>query len=119
MRTPSRDDSVTTSAPATPSCRACGQALTAVVGRQAYCSAACRQRAYRASRQVQPAPQTVTTRPRRFDGVYQCPDCEARYLGQQRCEDGNTFCTRLGVDGPCPCCEEMITLDELLTALTP
>ena len=118
MNTPSRDDSVTTRAPGTPACRACGAGLTVAVGRQAYCSAACRQRAYRA-RQVQPAPPVaVTTRPRRIDGVYQCPDCEARYLGQQRCEDCNTFCTRLGVGGLCPCCGEVVTLDELLPALT-
>jgi hypothetical protein len=35
-------------------------------------------------------------------------------LGQQRCEDCNTFCTRLGTGGLCPCCQEVITLDELL-----
>lgn len=118
MSAPSRDDSVTTSAPPEASCRACGATLTGVVGRQACCSPACRQRAYRA-RQPQPVlPAAVTIRPRRADGVYQCPDCEARYLGQQRCDDCNTFCTRLGVGGLCPCCNEVITLDELLPALT-
>lgn len=114
MSTPSRDDSVTTNA----SCRACGTTLSSVTGRQAYCSAACRQRAYRA-RQAKPAvPAAPTARPRRDNGVYQCPDCDARYFAQQRCDDCNTFCTRLGVGGTCPCCEEVITLDELLPALT-
>ena len=51
----------------------------------------------------------MTTRPRRFNGIHQCPDCQARYPGQQRCEDCNTFCTRLGVGGPRPCCQEVIT----------
>ena len=110
-----------TSIATTASCRACKAPLTSVVGRQAYCSAACRQRAYRA-RQPQPAlPAEVAAaiaRPRRDSCVYQCPDCEARYLGQQRCDDCNTFCTRLGIGGLCPCCEEAITLDELHPALT-
>ena len=101
MRTPSPDDSATTNAPSTPGRRACGAALTAVVGRQAYCSAACRQRAHR-TRHIQPTlPAAVTIRARRVDGVYQCPDCQARYLGQQRCDDCNTFCARLGVGGLC------------------
>lgn len=118
MRTPSRDDNVTTGAHPIASCRACGTALPNVKGRQAYCSAACRQRAYRARQPQPPVPAAVTARPRRDNGIYQCPACEARYLGQQRCDDCNTFCTRLGIGGLCPCCEEAITLDELLPALT-
>ncbi len=108
--TASRDDRVTTS----PSCRACGAPLAQVRGRQAYCSQACRQRAYR-QRRPQPALAAATTSPpRRASGVYQCPDCQTRYVGQQRCPDCNAFCTRLGLGGHCPCCDEPITLDELL-----
>ena len=45
--------------------------------------------------------------------VYECPDCAARYLGQQRCADCNTFCRRIGAGGFCPHCDEPVALDEL------
>lgn len=48
--------------------------------------------------------------------VYACPDCQTRYLGQQRCDDCNTFAARLGPAGPCPDCDTLITLEELLQA---
>ena len=107
---PSRDDSVTTQ----PSCASCSSPLATARGRQRYCNPACRQRAYR-DRQGHPD-NTVAApaRGRRSSGVYQCPDCETRYAGQQRCEDCNVFCVRIGTGGTCPHCEEAVTLDELL-----
>lgn len=48
--------------------------------------------------------------------VYQCPECEERYLGEQYCCDCGTFCRRLGAGGPCPCCGEAISVTELLSA---
>jgi hypothetical protein len=47
--------------------------------------------------------------------VYQCPLCEGRYLGDQYCNDCGTFCRRLGPGGPCPCCDEPVSVTELLT----
>ena len=113
---PSRDDAVTTR----PSCAGCGSVLPIVRGRQRYCSPACRQRAYRgrSPHRDEIAPGLLRpVRPQRATGVYQCPDCQTRYLAQQRCPDCNIFCTRLGTGGACPCCEEPITIDELLPTL--
>lgn len=90
--------------------------MTSTRGRQRYCNPACRQRAYRDRHSnpdnvcLQPAPR------RRSNGVYQRPECDTRYVGQQRCEDCNAFCTRIGTGGTCPSCEEAVTLEELLPA---
>ncbi|MDA8395013.1 MAG: hypothetical protein M0T72_07195 [Candidatus Dormibacteraeota bacterium] len=46
--------------------------------------------------------------------VYVCPECEARYLGEQYCPDCNTFCQTAGVGGRCPCCDEPVAYDELV-----
>ncbi len=110
---PWRDDSVTT--PRT--CQSCQQPIEQVRGRQRFCSAACRQRAYR-NRQPHPDEllATLPSRPTRTAGVYQCPDCDTRYVGQQRCDDCNVFCHRIGTGGTCPSCDEPITIDELLPA---
>ena len=107
---PSRDDSVTT----TSHCPECGGDLVGARGRQRYCSAACRQRAYRARQPHPDEPPPPDRRATRATAIYQCPDCDTRLLAQQRCPDCNTFCTRLGTGGLCPCCDEPVTLDELL-----
>ncbi|MDQ2848247.1 MAG: hypothetical protein M3Y77_18290 [Actinomycetota bacterium] len=100
-------------------CRACQQPLPTAQGRRAYCDQACRQAAYR-RRHAPPAatidPALPPPRSRRTGTIYTCPDCDTRYLGQQRCEDCNTFATRLGPGGACPDCDTLITLDELLAA---
>lgn len=50
----------------------------------------------------------------RLDGtIYQCPECEARYLAEQWCPGCSRPCRRLGSGGICPYCEEMITIAEL------
>ncbi len=89
-RLPSRDDSVTTQL----SCASCHSPLPRVRGRQRYCNPACRRRAYR-DRQGQP--DDIVVEPatgRRSSRVYRCPNCDTRYVGQQRCEDCNVLCTR-------------------------
>ena len=43
--------------------------------------------------------------------VYECPSCETRYLGEQRCPDCGIFCRRVGPGGPCPHCDEPVALD--------
>jgi len=45
--------------------------------------------------------------------VYACDDCEARAVGRQRCDCG-TFMRRVGIGGACPCCEEPVTIAELI-----
>lgn len=78
-------------------------------GRRRHCSDACRQAAWWRRGQAPVAP--LVAKP---DTVYECPSCEARFLGEQRCEECNTFARRLGPGGPCPCCEEPVAVSELL-----
>ena len=101
------------------SCPVCQTPITSARAR--YCSDACKQRAYRL-RQPDATPldldaltadlrsrQALVTRT-----VYECPSCEARFLGDQRCPDCHVFCRRLGLGGPCPHCDDPVTLAELL-----
>ena len=63
----------------------CGADFTAV-GRRRWCSDACRQSAWR-RRRAAPRP----TQPAKIDTVYECPQCQTRYLGTQCCDDCNTL----------------------------
>ena len=74
---PSRDDGVTIA------CRVCGGGFHPS-GRRLFCSAACRQAAYR-ERHPAPLP-PLPARASRLATVYECPECTTRYLGDQRCE---------------------------------
>ena len=107
--TPSRNDDVTML------CPVCATPFTPV-GRRRYCRDACRVAAHRRRHATAEAPADVPPpgTPRRAATVYECPDCDTRTLGQQRCEDCGTFMRRVGIGGPCPCCDEPITVDELL-----
>jgi hypothetical protein len=110
---PSSDVSVTA-----PGCLVCRRPLPAGRSRR-FCSAACRQAAYR--RRHQPSAATTPLPPRRsrLDGtVYQCPDCDTRYLAEQWCRDCSRPCRRLGAGGSCPNCDDLITTEEL-TGETP
>lgn len=101
-----RDDSVTIGT----RCACCGQGFRAQ-GRRRFCSAACRQHAYRKRRQTAlPAPPQAATA---AQTIYECPACATRLLGEQRCPDCNLFCTRLGPGGPCPHCDQPVTLADL------
>jgi hypothetical protein len=104
------------------SCPVCQATLTSARAR--YCSDACKQRAYR-RRQTGETGDTVVDldaltadlRQRQLlvaHTVYECPTCEARLLGEQRCPDCHVFCRRLGLGGTCPHCDDPITLAELL-----
>ena len=66
-------------------------------GRRQWCTDACRQTAWRRRRA---APRPVL--PARDITVYECPVCDTRYLGQQRCNDCNTWCRRIGPGGNLP-----------------
>ena len=49
--------------------------------------------------------------------IYECPECEARYLSERRCPDCHLFCRRAGIGGYCPHCDEPVTLTELAESL--
>ena len=85
--------------------------LITVAGlRRRFCSPACRQAAYR--RRNQPVAREVPLpgRRSRLQGtIYECAECETRYLAEQWCPECSRPCQRLGAGGTCPRCEEMIT----------
>lgn len=95
-------------------CGACDGPLPAGRTRR-WCSDACRQAAWRRRHAPPPTPvELPLAQPRRAVTVYQCPECDTRVLGAQRCQDCATFMHRIGPGGLCPCCGEPITIDELL-----
>jgi hypothetical protein len=120
--TPSRDESVTIlGSTRSARCSMCGL-LFAARGRQLWCSAACRQKAFRRRSQLLlPTPPAMLRRvgQGRATTVYACPQCESRAVGTQRCDDCNCFGVRVGVGGLCPHCEEPVALVDLLPELAP
>jgi hypothetical protein len=103
---PSRNDA------GTMPCPVCGQGFVPV-GRQRFCTAACRQAAWRRRHPV-PLP-AVPPRPPRASIIYECPECLSRFLGEQRCADCQRFCRRVGPGGPCPHCAEPVAVADLIT----
>lgn len=106
---PPRDDNVTTTPAA---CPVCGT-LFIPVRRQRFCSPACKQRAYRARRPAPDPPAAAAGPPGRAARVYQCGECEQRYLGEQWCHDCTRPCRALGPGGYCPCCGEPVAISDL------
>jgi hypothetical protein len=53
-------------------------------------------------------------RPRREHTIYECPACEQRLLGEQRCPDCGIFGRRIGAGGTCPHCQEPVAITDLL-----
>jgi hypothetical protein len=95
-------------------CPLCGRRFTPV-GRQTYCSDACRAAAYRRRRDAhRPALAVPPRQARKPITVYQCDSCDYRALGEQRCPDCGTFMRKIGVGGECPSCSEPIAIAELL-----
>ena len=92
-------------------CPVCDRAFQPV-GRQRVCSAACRQLAWR-RRHAAPAPVIPPSAPR-HSTIYECPSCEARYLGEQRCPECGIFCRKVGPGASCPNCDEPILLADLI-----
>jgi hypothetical protein len=107
---PPRNDIETTT-----ECPTCRTAFTPI-RRQHYCSPACRQAAWRA-RHTDPPPRPtipIPTRMRRRDiTIYECTECEQRYLAEQWCHDCNRPCTRIDFGGLCPHCDEPVTIKDL------
>lgn len=54
------------------------------------------------------APALPPDTPRRPATVYACDGCDARQLGQQRCEEYRTLMRRIGIGGLCPFCDEPV-----------
>ncbi len=100
--------------PVTMACPVCGIAFRPV-GRQLYCSGACRAAAYRARRDsVHPVIKVPKAQPRRPITVYECDACGLRTLGDQRCDACGTFMRRIGLGGSCPSCDEPVALVDLV-----
>jgi hypothetical protein len=98
-------------------CRACGRSFPPH-GRKAYCDDACRQRGFRRRRRPQDEIQLgLATRLPKTSIVYQCPECDSRYLGEQRCDDCGVWCQRLGPGGPCPHCDDPVAIADLLAGI--
>jgi hypothetical protein len=112
-RNDARNDGVALS-PRRSTCPNCHRGFTPV-GRRRFCSDACRQAAWRA-RQPDRLVTAILLPPRtpRPATIYECPSCEARYLGEQRCSDCGVFCRRVGPGGPCPHCDEPVAVRDLL-----
>ena len=92
-----------------------------VSARARYCSDACKQHAYRLRQPslAPPALDAVTADLRRRQAllahtIYECPSCETRYLAERRCPDCHLFCRRLGLGGPCPHCDDLVLVAEIL-----
>jgi hypothetical protein len=99
--------------PVTTACPVCGSSFTPS-GRGLYCSDACRSAAYRRRRAAVRPLVAIPSAARRMPlTVYEC-DCGSRAVGAQRCADCSSFMRRLGPGGACPCCDETITVAELL-----
>jgi hypothetical protein len=93
---------------------ACGRSFP-IQGRKAYCDDACRQRGFRLRQRPPDEVQLgLAARLPKTAIVYQCPECEARFLGQQRCDDCGVFMKRLGPGGACPHCEEAVAFADLI-----
>jgi hypothetical protein len=113
---PSRDDIRNDNPTPAATCPVC-QTPFIPARRQRYCTPACRQAAWR-TRHPSPAPEpsiSVATRTTRRDNtIYQCQQCDSRYLGRQWCQDCNKPCTRLAAGGLCPHCDEPVTITDLI-----
>jgi hypothetical protein len=104
---------------AVPRCLVCATPLPS--RRARYCSAACKQRAFRLRRAELADVDTTHLREvlRRRGAlfahtIYACPNCDERFVGERRCGTCNLFCRALGLGGVCQECEQPLLLTELL-----
>jgi len=124
--TPRHDDGATTASPTTSGqqqqllCPVCWTRFTRV-GRQRYCTDGCRKTAWtrRHATAATAAGAVVPKGIRRRDvTIYECPTCNTRYHGEQWCHDCNQPCTRVGLGGLCPHCDEPVAISDLIDTLT-
>jgi len=90
-------------------CPICDSSIPSTRAR--FCSGACRMRAHR-RRHSQPD-RLAAALPAAWPIVYECSQCEQRYLAVRRCPDCNLFARRLGPGGLCSHCDEPLLLAEL------
>jgi hypothetical protein len=118
---PARNDTRDDPAPplARPQCVLCPKPRRS--GRARYCSIACRQRGYRLRHTALPnLEEGVLRKALRQRAtlvahtIYECSECDIRYLGERRCSECNHFCRVLGLGGACQDCEQPILLSDLL-----
>jgi len=117
-----RDGSRDASSTATQSrsgCLVCGDPLADARAR--FCSPAHRQLAYRLRRRTPPISnepdlRRQLQRQRRLTAhtVYECPQCEERFVGERRCPSCHLFGRSLGLGGHCPQCDQPSLLSDLL-----
>jgi hypothetical protein len=107
------------SAGKTTACPVCERSLPST--RAVYCSAVCRQRAFRLRRialaVVDDARLRAELRRRRAlvaHTLYECGGCGERLLGERRCPECNIFCRVVGLGGRCTECDQPLLLAELL-----
>jgi len=100
-------------------CLVCGKLLADA--RAKFCSPAHRQLAYRPRRQDSPQPDESDLRrhlqrQRRLavHTIYECPNCQERFVGERRCQTCGHFCRSAGLGGHCPECDQPILLADLL-----
>jgi hypothetical protein len=94
-------------------CEVCGNEFISRRRDARHCDPACTQRAYRLRhQQVSEAPALAKRLPKDCK-IYQCPKCDTRYLGEQRCPDCGVFCRLLGPGGECPHCGEPVAVHDL------
>ena len=109
-------DGPTQGADTPPLCPVCWTPFTRV-GRQRYCTDACRKSAWaRRHPTTRPTPKTYVPQqvPRRNTTIYACPTCAARYHGQQWCHHCNQPCAPVGPGGACPHCQQPVAHSDLL-----
>jgi len=88
------------------------------VGRQKYCSANCRKTAWARTHTTPHAIAPIPAQGQRRDNtIYQCSECDQRYLGTQWCPDCNQPANRIGLGGSCPNCEEPVAVTDLLDTI--
>jgi len=102
-----------------PGCLACGSPLTG--SRARFCSAACKQLAYRLRRRGDTTSDLSALRQdlqhRRIlttHTIYECPSCGERFVGERRCSSCQLFCRSVGLGGHCSECESPIVFAEVL-----
>ena len=125
---PRCDDRATTASSTEPGGQPLPQLLCPVcwtpftkIGRQSYCTEACRKTAWkrRHATTVTVAEPVVPQGIRRRDiTIYECPTCDIRYHGEQWCHDCNQPCTRIGLGGSCPHCDQPVAISDLIDTLT-
>lgn len=99
---------------ATQMCLYCSEVLPKGRSRT-YCSDNCRVNAWKrrnkaavSQAEIPKSPSTKATT------IYECPQCDKRYLGDQYCYECGSFCTKVGSGGLCPHCDEPVAFIDLI-----